>query len=429
MVLRQVLLYSLPLLGTQALLLGGNAAALFVLGHLGVDALGAAAAPLTFAAAGYALFSGCSAGVMIAVSRAKAAGETDRLHRIVTQAVLGSIFAGMVLGALGALFAPELLRAVNVSHAELRIALPYTELLALSLPATFAFGMYLAVLHGLHDPVAPPALTAAYTALYLVSLAFLHVGALSVPISSLAATLIVTIGASIVLYAHRTEFRLDVALRSFFPSAQAINEVLRVDLPGSVQYLAVALAEIALVSIANSYGARGGAAFTLVTFGIAVLTTPAFVFATTAAACRRSTRTALGLNLAIGGILAIALYLFAVPLLSAFIDDPQTVQLARSGLLIAGWSAFALGIGNVIAAELDGYGQSAWSAIVNLAGAWLVAVPCASILAARYGLDGVWYGYTAGYAAVALTLIAVTPLVLRATRREREPAAAADRAS
>lgn len=425
---RRVFLYSAPLVGTQILLLTGNAAALFVLGHLGVDALGAAAAPLTFATVAYALFSGCSAGVMVAVSRAKAAEETERLGRIVTQGVLGSIVAGIAIGVFGAFFAPELLHSANVSHAELRIAVPYTELLALSLPATFAFGMYLAVLHGLGDRVAPLALSAAYTGLYVISLATLHIGALAVPISSLAATLLVTIGAAVVLYAHRAEFRLDVAFRSFFPSTHAVSEVFRYDLPASVQYVAVAFAEIALVSIANSYGSRGGAAFTLVAFGISVITAPALIFATAAAACSRSLRSALSLNLAAGGVIALAVYVFAEPLLGAFVNDAQTVHLARSGLLIAGWSALALGIGNVVAAELDGYGQNVWGAIVNVAGAWLVTVPCAGILSGRFGLDGIWYGYTAGFAAVTLTLIAATPLVVRATRRLREPAAAPDRA-
>lgn len=425
---RRIFFYVLPMFGTQILLLTASTAGLAVLGRFGVDTLGAVAAPITLANAGFALFAGLAAGVMVLVHRARAEGDAVRVQRLIAQGVLGAIAAGILVGGIGALLAPSLLHATGVPLGELRLAIPYTQLLAVSLPATFVFAMYCAILQGLNDHRTPLVMLGASTLLFLIGLGTLRVGALSVPIASLAATLLITIAAGITLYVRRPEFRVDFSTRAVVPDWKTVHDLVRVDLPASVQLIAVALAEVAIVSIANAYGSRGGAAYVVVMQVLAYILAPAAIFATAAAASENSRRGILLMNALVAGGLTLAVYLLATPLLGTFLSDPQTLHVAKAAVFIAGWSAFALGAGNVAAAELDAHGQTVWAVLVNVAGAWLITVPCAWIFATRYGIEGLWYGYTVGYVAVAVALFAITPLLLRRPRRVREAVTARDRA-
>ena len=419
------------MLGSQVVLLIGSTLALVRLGHLGTDTLGAIAAPQVLLGLAYAIFTGVSTGMMILVSRAKAAGKTRDVERLLAQGLTIAVLCGVVLGGLGALFASEILRAANVAPSLLHVAVPYTQLLSLYVPAAFVYMTYVAVLQGLDDTSTPFAMLAVQTIIFLTLMALLPLGALSVPIAALAATLLVTIVFAVYLGVRRAEFRLDVPPGAYVPDLKTFYEALRLDFPASVQYIAIALADIAIVSIANGFGARGGASFIvilqIVTYVLApatVLATSASAFASQALGARsehaHSLRTTLLLYIACGGALTIAIYVLATPLLGAFLVDPQVLQTAKSGLFIVAWSAFALGLANVVCGELDAHGLNVWPMIVSITGVWLILVPCAVVFTSHVGLDGIWDAYSLAYAGIAITQIAAAPVLLR-LRRAHEP--------
>jgi Na+-driven multidrug efflux pump len=173
----------------------------------------------------------------------------------------------------------------------------------------------------------------------------------------------------------------------------------------------------------------------------AYLFAPASIFATAASVfttqalnetgadnAHQALRSSLFLNIAISGTMTLLVYVFATRILGAFLADPQTLQVATSGLLIIAWSAFALGIANVVCGELDAYGQSIWPALTTVAGVWLILVPCAAILAGRFGIEGVWDAYPIAYAFIAIAQIASVPVLLRLRRTHEQVPAATDRA-
>ena len=432
LVSRRIVLYALPMLGSQVVFLIGSTAALARLGHLGTDTLGAVAAPQILLGLAYAAFTGVSTGMMILVARAKAAGKTRDVERLLAQGLTIAVLCGVALGGLGAVFASEILRAANVAPSLLHLAVPYTQLISLYVPALFVYMTYVAVLQGLDDIVTPFAMLGVQTIIFLTLLVLLPLGALSVPIAALAATLLVTIVFAVYLGVRRPEFRLDVPPGAYIPDSKTFSEALRLDLPASVQYIAVALSDIAVVSIANGFGARGGASFIVILQIITYLLAPATVLATAASAFAsqalgasrsehaHSLRVTLLLYIGFGGALTIGVYVLAGPLLGIFLVDPQVLQTAKSGLFIVAWSAFALGLANVVCGELDAHGLNVWPMTASVAGVWLILVPCAVIFTAHVGIDGIWDAYSLAYAGIAITQIAAAPLLLR-LRRAHEP--------
>ncbi|HEV3152429.1 MAG TPA: MATE family efflux transporter [Candidatus Baltobacteraceae bacterium] len=410
---RQILVYALPLAAAQTLQLAAGTAALAVLGQLGPDTLGAVAAPITLMTLAASLFAPFATGAMVGVARARASEDPGRVHRLTSQSLAVALAAGVAGGSLWALFTPELLHATNVPPALLDIAIPYTQLLAVSLPGFFVFTMYASLLEAMGRTGAALAMLGASTAIFLTGLLTLRIGAFAVPISSLAATLLVTIGAAILLYVRYPEFRFDVHPSRFIPNPKTAFAALRFDAAVNTQFIAVALSDVAIVSVAYGYGAHGAAAFVIVLQVLAYVSAPAVIFATTVSASQRGVRAALAMQLVAAGAACILAYVFAPAFLRAFSVDPQTLSAARAGVFTVAWSVVALGIGNFVSAEADACEEGLWPAAIAVGGVWLILVPCARAFSMRWGMDGIWDAYALAYAAIAVLQIGAAPLLLR----------------
>lgn len=417
---RAIAAYVLPIAGSQLLQLTATTAALIALGTWGVDALAAVAAPLALLAIASALFAWCATGTMVLAARARAAGDTARINRVIAHGIGLAFILGTGGGTIAAFSAPAILHAAGVAPALLNLATAYARLLALSLPAFFLFAIYASVLQALEETRTALAMVAGYAVLLVAGLIALRIGPLGVPIAALASVLIVTICTAIVQYVRRPEFRFDVPAESFVPDAKLLHAMVRIDVPVNAQYASVALSNLAIVAIVNANGPHGAAAYVVVCEVIAWLLVPAVIFATGVFAAPHSLRAMLGVQAAICTPLAIALYLFAHTVLGLFLRDEQTLHAAQTGLYTIGWSAFALGIANVVSAEVDSYDQGAWPALITVTGVWLVLLPCAGIFASRWGMDGIWDAYALAYAAIAVVQIGVAPFLLRRPRRVRE---------
>ena len=112
-----------------------------------------------------------------------------------------------------------------------------------------------------------------------------------------------------------------------------------------IQVVTVSIAELAIISFVNHYGARATAAYGAVNQIVSYVQFPAIsigiaasIFGAQCIGRKREDklgsvmRSAVGLNYVIGGVLILTVYLLAVPLLQLFITDAQTVSIAH-GLL------------------------------------------------------------------------------------------------
>lgn len=410
------------MLGSQAVQLGAGSAATAILGRMpDAHGLAAAVAPITLSGLCTALFSGFTTGGMILYSRARGAGEKDAERRIIAQSLGLALILGIVFGAAILALDARIMHAMNVAPSLLPGAVAYTRIIAIALPVSFLYAMYGALLEGAGDSKTPLFMLIGTTALFLPLLLLLvpRYGANGVPLASLFSAFAVT--AAVATFVH-------VRPRFAVPQRAMLHAMLKLDLPISVQYVAVMLSDMALLSIVNDYGPHASAAYGVVNQIVMFVMAPISIFATAVSVfagqalgagsvpqALRVLRTCLMLDLALTVAITVLSYVFVAPLTRAFTADPQVLALAREAIFAMLWSVPVLGIGGVVCGLLDATGDAFWPMATTVAGVWLVLVPCAHSFSAHNGPIGVWQAYPLAYAIIAFVQVACA-LILQKKR-------------
>lgn len=92
-------------------------------------------------------------------------------------------------------------------------------------------------------------------------------------------------------------------------------------------------------------------------------------------------------------------YLFAEPILAVFINDAETLAIAKNYLLISFWSYIIFGHTLSVSATMRATGVVLWPTVFLVIAIWVVEVPVAYFLSMHtsLGLDGVWIAYPAAF--------------------------------
>jgi multidrug resistance protein, MATE family len=118
--------------------------------------------------------------------------------------------------------------------------------------------------------------------------------------------------------------------------------------------------------------------------------------------------TALGLGGAVMLAIALALFLWPVPMLRSFTTDPRVIEIGVGLLAIAAIFQLFDGTQAVATGVLRGVGQTRTPMIVNVIGHWVFGLPVGYALCFVYGwgVTGLWIGLSIGLVIVATTLTA-----------------------
>jgi MATE family multidrug resistance protein len=114
---------------------------------------------------------------------------------------------------------------------------------------------------------------------------------------------------------------------------------------------------------------------------------------------------------------AVAFLLAPAWIASAYTNDPATIALACTLIPIAGVFQVFDGLQVVSAGLLRGVGDTRAPMLINVFAFWLVGIPVSLLLGFRAGggVVGLWWGFVAGLAAVALLLMLRVRARLRRT--------------
>jgi MATE family multidrug resistance protein len=125
-------------------------------------------------------------------------------------------------------------------------------------------------------------------------------------------------------------------------------------------------------------------------------------------AARESARAAIVTGAGFMGISAVLLLLVPAGIAALYTKDAAVLALAAALLPVAGVFQVFDGIQAVCAGVLRGLGDTRVAFIINLAGFWLVGFPVSVLLGfrTRLGAVGLWWGFVAALAVVALLLLA-----------------------
>jgi len=393
------------------------------LGHMiGVGALAAATVffPVMFFFIAFAIGLGMGASVLIGQAYGK--GDLDRVRAVAGATLALAIVVGSVIAVLGGLFATPLMHGLGTPADIVDDAAAYARIMLISTPIMFVFILITSMLRGVGDAITPLWTLAVSTIVgLLVTPALIagwgglpQLGVVSAAVASVVA-IFVSLGWLWWYLLHRKHPLAPNAemLRHVRLDPKVLALVLRIGVPTGVQMVIIAIAEMVLLGLANSYGSSATAAYGAINQILAYVQFPAMSIGITASilgaqaigAGRQHqlnaiTRTGLLLNLIITGSGVAVVYLLSRPIVSMFITDPAVVDLTQHLLHIVLWSTVVFGFAVVFSSMMRASGTVLAPTALGITAILGVEVPVAWFLSEKIGIDGVWIGYPAAFVAM-----------------------------
>ncbi len=420
---REMLIFLIPiLLGTTLQSLGQLASSIVLGQWIGVTALATVAAffPLFFLLISFII--GMESGASILIGQAYGARDEERLKAVVGTTLAFTFTLAVVLAGAGDLFAWELLQLLGTPPNILADSVTYARIMFTFLPVLFLYFGYTTFIRGTGDSKTPLYFLILSTALNLLFLPALVFGWGFLPELGLYGSAYATVAstsialASLLVYLDRVRhpLRFDSSVaRHLRLDPVLLKLLLRLGIPSSVNMILVSLSQIVAISLVNRFGSNATAAYGAVNQVASYVQMPAIslamavsIFGAQAIGAGRSDRlqsvirSGVLLNYAIGGTLILLLYIFSQNVLSLFLTDEGTLQIANSLLMITLWSYLIFGNAHVISAAMRSSGTVLWPTVFSVVSIWAVEVPIAYLLSTRtnLGLQGIWLGYPAAFA-------------------------------
>ncbi len=393
------------------------------LGHMiGVRALAAATVffPVMFFFIAFVM--GLGAGSSVLIGQAYGKGDHDRVRAIAGATMALSLVFGVVIAVFGGIFASELMHWLQTPADIVDDATNYARIMMISMPAFFLFLLATSILRGVGDAITPLWTLAFSTFIGLiVTPAFIsgwfglpQLGVASAAIASLISLILSLAWLAWYLLRRKHELAPTPALLSKIRlDPKVLGIVLRLGVPTGVQMVIMAVAELALLGLANSYGSHATAAYGAINQILAYVQFPAMsigiaasILGAQAIGGGRShqlgaiTRTGLILNAIITGAGVLVVYLLSGPIVTMFITDPPVIELTQHLLHIVLWSTVVFGMAVVFSSMMRSSGTVLAPTAIAIFSILAVEVPVAMYLSGAIGIDGVWWAYPSTFCAM-----------------------------
>jgi len=427
---RAILLLAVPMVLEMAMESVFAVTDIYFVSHLGAAAVATVGLTESLLAVVYALAMGLAIGATAVVARR--VGEKDpegAAHAAAQSVVLGAGVAA-VLGAVGATFAPELLRLMGASDEVLRVGVDFTRIMLGGEASIILLFIVNAIFRGAGDAAIAMRTLWMANAINIVLGPLLVFGVgplpeLGVTGAAVGTTIGRATGAGYALWRltrpqPRTEtgaVRVRVAARHFRPDRAALRSLIRLSTSATLQSLIGSASWVGLVRIIATFGSAALAGYTIAIRVVVFAILPAWGLSNAAAtlvgqalgakdperAERAVWRTA-HYNAGFMGTLGLLFVLAAGPIVSIFTHDPAVAPLAERALRIVASGFLLYAYGMVLTAAFNGAGDTRTPTWLNFAVFWLFEIPFAWALAGPlgWGPDGVFVAIAVAFSALAL---------------------------
>ncbi|KQT05859.1 MATE family efflux transporter [Bradyrhizobium sp. Leaf396] len=382
---------------------------------IGVDALAAVSAffPVMFFL--FAFVMGLSTGATVLIGQAFGAGEHGRIKIIAGTTLAVGLLLSIPIALIGGLCSRELMMVLATPPDILDQASAYAKVMLLTMPLGFVFLLMTAMIRGVGDVLTPLLALALSTAIGLILTPLLIRGTSGLPaagiISPAWASAIANAATLIVLAIHllRRKHALApdaVMMRHLRLNGAVLRNILGIGLPSAIGMMAMAIAELVLLGLVNSFGSNATAAygavnqvmgytqFTAMSISIAVSILGAqAIGGGDRARLDGIVRAGLAFNLVLTGGLVALIYLAPRAVLGIFITDGAVLDLAKGLLYIALWSSVPFGLATVFSGAMRAGGVAFTPMLLSIFAIVVIELPAAVILSRTIGIDGVWAAY------------------------------------
>jgi putative MATE family efflux protein len=423
---RSMLVFLLPLMLSNVLQSASATFTSIFLGRMiGVKALAAASAvfPLLFFLISF--FLGIATASTVLIGQAYGAHDQPRLSRAAGTTLTFALAFSALIGVLGLVFERGLLHALGTPPDIFEATVSYARITFMTLPVPFIYLAYTTFLRGIGDSRSPLFVLVASTGIGVIltpllirgAFGFAGLGIVAAPIANAIATAIGLVALLVYLERRDNPLAFSKLRRYLGIEVPLLLTLVRIGVPTAIQFVMISLAEIAVISFVNRFGSTATAAYGAVNQIASYVQFPAIsigittsIFGAQSIGARRLdrlpkiVRSGVTLNLIIGGVLIVTVYLLAREILSLFVTDQHTIDIARGLLSITLWSYLIFGTTIVLSGMMRSSGKVLFPTSISIFTIWGVEVPVAYVLShGSLGLRGVWVAYPVAFV-VALLL-------------------------
>ncbi|HHW28921.1 MAG TPA: MATE family efflux transporter [Syntrophomonadaceae bacterium] len=419
--------FFLPLMVSNILNSISSTISSIILGRMvGVTALAAISAffPILFFLISFVI--GVGAGSSVLIGQAFGAQEWEKVKVIVGTTLSSTFLIGLIVAIPGYLFTYDLLKLTGTPADVIDMSAGFARIIFVAIPFVFLFNVYTTFFRGSGDSNTPFYFLVVSTVLNILLTPALVIGWGFFPAMGVNGAALANVIAMLVAFAafliylkivnHPLQFDRETArnLRINWP---ILKLLVGIGIPTSIQMILVSLSAIAVISFINKFGSTATAAFGAVNQVISYVQMPAAslgitisIFGAQAIGAgynkllNKIIRTGILMNYLIVGVIVIVAYIFGRSLLSLFLTEASALELAFSMLVITLWSYPILGNNNILAGIMRSSGTVFWPTLITVSSIWLVQVPVAYVLHTRIGVQGVMFGFPAGFIAALIFL-------------------------
>lgn len=416
---------SLPVIGANLLTTLVNVVDVFFAGRLGPTEVAAVGLATSVRLLILVVVMAVSAGAMSLAAQARGSRDPESLQVIARQTLLIAVALGLALSVAGAALSGPIIAFLDASDdaRAAEIAVPYLVIL---FSGTVFMSVQIAgasLMQGAGDTVRPLALSGLATVANVLFTWLLVFGVGPFPAMGVPGAAVGTVAARALAMAAtlwllaRGVGAVSLGRGPWRPDAAVWRDVLAIGWPSGLQSLAYTSAGLLVMRVVTSTpsGSLGAAALAigLQVESLAFMPGLAFAVAATSLVGRavggwqlpdawRAAQAATAVGVAVMGLIALLLAIFAEPLVR-FFDPSAHPTVLRDGVTYLRINALAqpvLAVFFVLSGALRGAGDTRPPLLATVVGRWLVVVPLAWwwALGLGWGVDGVWWAFVAGLA-------------------------------
>ncbi|MBQ4517227.1 MAG: MATE family efflux transporter [Clostridia bacterium] len=401
-ILKNIILFALPLMASSLLQLLYNAADVVVVGRFaGSDAIASVGATGSLCSLIVQFFIGCSVGASVLVSKKYGAQDYEGVHRGVHTSMFLSVILGILVMVVGVMLSKPLLVLMGTPEGSvLNGAVLYMRIYFVGMFASFIYNFGAAVLRAVGDTKRPLYILSltgiVNVVLNLVLVCWFHLDVAGVAIATAVANFLSALAVIYTLCRSEGVYRL--FLKELKIYKDELKAILKVGLPAGIQGSVFGLSNTTIQSAVNSFGpvAMAGNAAGANIEGFVYVAMNAFyqacltsVSQNYGAKNKKRVNKTISVSMICAAITGIILgglsAIFARPLLGIYItDSPEAIEYGVVRIAYTGLPYFMCGIMEVLAGGLRGLGYSGTSTVNSLVGAcglrilwvWLVLPLC-----------------------------------------------------
>lgn len=383
--LKNILLYTFPIIVSSVLQLLFNTADLLVVGwYCGSTSVGAVGSTGSLNTLLVNLFIGFSVGVSVTVAQGIGANDRDAVTKAVHTAIPLAMLSGAIITLVGSTCAGVFLKWMGNPEETIELATLYMRIYFCGAIGNLLYNFGAAILRATGDTVRPLTfLTISGVLNVVLNLIFVCLFQMDVAGVALATAISQWVSGILVLFTlTRRHDMCRVFLNQLRFHASALKRILAIGIPSGIQGSLFAISNVIIQSSVNSFGSVavvGGAAasniegYVYTCQNAFAQTAMNFTGQNVGAKQFKRVGKILGTCMlaltAVGGMLGILSAVFSRPLLGIYItDNPAAIDVGVIKLLYIALPYFLCGLMEVTSYTLRGLGKSLLSMIISVIG-------------------------------------------------------------